>query len=94
MSDPASGTRRTHRLTAEPTPLPVILATWQDVLHRADVRGDANPFELGATSMDVLRVKSRLDTALGTNIPVVDFFRYPTPTALARHLQQTGNDHS
>jgi Phosphopantetheine attachment site len=45
-----------------------------------------NFFELGGHSLLVVRAHQRLREALGREIPVVDLFRFPTVSLLARHL--------
>lgn len=44
-------------------------------------------FDLGCTSMDVMRLKRRMDTRLGFKIPIVLFMKSPTPKALAAALR-------
>jgi amino acid adenylation domain-containing protein len=49
---------------------------------------DENFFDVGGTSMDMLRIKEMLDTHLARDIPAVSLFTYPTINKLAAHLSQ------
>ncbi|CAO4171856.1 amino acid adenylation domain-containing protein [Methylorubrum populi] len=51
---------------------------------------DRNVFELGATSLSLIRVHQRLRRELGRDFPVVAMFGHPTCRALARHLAPEG----
>ncbi|MFG3247807.1 amino acid adenylation domain-containing protein [Streptomyces sp. NPDC048187] len=64
----------------------VVASIWREVLTAEHVGVDDNFFELGGHSLLVVRVQSRLTETLGTAVPVVDLFRYPTVRTLARHL--------
>jgi thioesterase domain-containing protein/acyl carrier protein len=48
-------------------------------------------FELGFTSMDLIRLKHRIDTRLGTTMPVITLMKNPTARSLANAL---GLNHS
>jgi len=63
-----------------------IAAVWQEVLGSANIGLDGNFFDLGGNSLLLLRVHNRLQQALGTAIPLVDMFRWPTVRALAQHI--------
>ncbi len=45
-----------------------------------------NFFDLGGHSLLIVRAHQQLKQALGREIPVIDLFRFPTVSALARHL--------
>ncbi|MFF7172043.1 amino acid adenylation domain-containing protein [Streptomyces pseudovenezuelae] len=64
----------------------VVASVWREVLAAEHVGVDDNFFELGGHSLLVVRVQARLTETLGTAVPVVDLFRYPTVRTLARHL--------
>jgi amino acid adenylation domain-containing protein len=59
---------------------------WRETLGLAAVGVHDNFFELGGHSLLLLRLQERLRDLLGTEVPVVDLFRHPTVSALARHL--------
>ncbi|MET9686096.1 amino acid adenylation domain-containing protein [Streptomyces coeruleorubidus] len=64
----------------------LVAGIWREVLAAEHVGVDDNFFELGGHSLLVVRVQSRLTETLGTAVPMVDLFRYPTVRTLARHL--------
>jgi acyl carrier protein len=68
-----------------------IAGAWSSVLSVDRVGTDANFFDLGGSSLQVLQVKQHLDTALGLSIPVIDFFRYPTVAELANYLRKAAS---
>ncbi|MFY1671393.1 amino acid adenylation domain-containing protein [Plantactinospora sp. WMMB334] len=70
---------------------PAIAAVWRDVLGLDTVATDDNFFEVGGTSLLILRLRSGLARATGRDVPVVDLFRFPTVAALARHLAAGGD---
>ena len=64
-----------------------IASIWMDVVAGMDLSSfDENFFDAGGSSVDMLRVKKRLDTELGHKIPAVTLFTYPTVNKLAEHL--------
>lgn len=74
---------------ADRLPLRQVIAAWQDVLGVDEILAEDNFFDLGGASFQVLLVKRHLDAALGRDIPVIDFFRFPTVAQLATHLHHT-----
>ena len=64
----------------------VIAGLWQDALGVDAVGLQVNLFDLGANSLSVAEVASSLRQSLKRDIPLVDFFAYPTIAALAAHL--------
>ena len=62
-----------------------IVRIWKDVLAIQDVGLNDNFFELGGHSLLLLRLQKMLAAVVG-EIAVVDLFRYPTVSALAKHL--------
>jgi len=59
---------------------------FQEVLGIESVGVSQNYFELGASSLMLVRVRERLEEALGREVQIVDLFRYPNVQALAEHL--------
>jgi acyl-CoA synthetase (AMP-forming)/AMP-acid ligase II/thioesterase domain-containing protein len=47
---------------------------------------DTRIFDLGCTSMDMMRLKRRIDTRLGVIVPIIMLMKNPTPRALAADL--------
>ncbi|MCT7375569.1 non-ribosomal peptide synthetase [Chelativorans salis] len=63
---------------------------WEQVLGRTGVGLDQNFFDLGGTSMQLIRVHAALEESLGRSIDVVAVFQHPNIRSLARHLD-SGN---
>lgn len=71
---------------APQAPLEKQIATvWQDVLGIEAAGLDDNFFDLGGTSLLMLRVHSHLRAAAGREVRIVELFQYPTIRALATH---------
>jgi amino acid adenylation domain-containing protein len=64
----------------------VIAELWQDALGVDTVGLQVNLFDLGANSLSVAEVATSLRQRLKREIPLIDFFTYPTIAALAAHL--------
>jgi amino acid adenylation domain-containing protein len=67
-----------------------IAAVWREVLGVDRVGGNDNFFDLGGHSLLVVAVQSRLNAVLKRSVPVVDLFRHPTISSLARALGTGG----
>jgi amino acid adenylation domain-containing protein len=63
-----------------------IAAIWRGVLDGTHPGIDANFFDLGGSSMLMIRVQQQLEAELGRPVPVLTLFEYPTVRALADHL--------
>jgi len=63
-----------------------IAAIWQDVLRVDNVGLHDNFFDSGGHSLLLMQVQSRLRQSLKKDLPITDLFRYPTVSALGRHL--------
>jgi len=61
---------------------------WAESLMTTRVGIDDNFFDLGGHSLLVLRVRSSVRRQLGHDIPLVDFFAYPTVRSLAERMEQ------
>ena len=64
----------------------VIADLWRDALGVDTVGLKVNLFDLGANSLSVAEVATSLRLRLKREIPLTDFFTYPTINALAAHL--------
>lgn len=65
----------------------LLLKAWSEVLPNVgSVSVSENLFDLGARSLQVTRVRSTLEQALGRPVPIVAFFEHPTIRELAQHL--------
>jgi amino acid adenylation domain-containing protein len=63
-----------------------LAAIWQELLGRDRVGSDDNFFDLGGHSLLLVRMQARVQQALGSEVPLVDLFNYPSIGALAAHL--------
>jgi amino acid adenylation domain-containing protein len=63
-----------------------IAEIWRDLLQLEKVGAFDNFFDLGGHSLLILQVHARLEESLGREIAIVDLFRNPTVTALAKAL--------
>ncbi|MFE7898205.1 SDR family oxidoreductase [Streptomyces sp. NPDC057424] len=59
---------------------------WRRVLDRDRVGVDDSFFDLGGTSLLLVRAMTSINGELGCDLTVVDLFSHPTVAALARHL--------
>ena len=71
-----------------------IVAIWQDVLSLETVGIDDNFFDLGGHSLLIVQVRTRLETLLNREIPLVTLFQYPTIRSLANYLNESDRDQS
>jgi natural product biosynthesis luciferase-like monooxygenase protein/amino acid adenylation domain-containing protein/FkbM family methyltransferase len=76
----------------ETTAEQLIAEVWCDVLKLERVGVNANFFEVGGTSLLIVQVNSKLRERFKKDIPVVQMFRHPTISALARHLDSAALD--
>jgi amino acid adenylation domain-containing protein len=60
----------------------------KELLHLDSVSLNSNFFDLGANSVHLVQLHSKLTAALGRSIPIVELFRHPTITFLARYLAE------
>ena len=60
---------------------------WSGCLNRQIVEVDVNFFDLGGTSLELLRVQAEAARRLGVRIDIMRLFEFPTIRALARQLR-------
>jgi amino acid adenylation domain-containing protein len=65
-----------------------IAALWQEVLQVERVGIHDNFFDLGGHSLAMVQVHGKLQDIYGSDLSLVDLFRYPTISALASHVSQ------
>jgi len=66
---------------------------WEEVLHLDRVGVHDNFFDLGGDSLLITQARVRLRSLFHRDIAIVDLFRYPTISALARYLED-GQPHA
>jgi acyl carrier protein len=66
-----------------------IVVIWQDILKLDKVGIHDNFFDLGGNSLDIIRLKSRLQELLKREIHIMALFQYPTIHAFTQHFTQS-----
>jgi len=61
---------------------------WQEILEKERVGIDDNFFDLGGTSLDIIKVNTRIKEEFNQQIPVVSLFQYTTIRSLVHCLDQ------
>ncbi|MEJ3742710.1 amino acid adenylation domain-containing protein [Actinomycetes bacterium KLBMP 9797] len=80
------------RQTGDITLVATITRAWRAVLHVAEAPPpDANFFDCGGTSADLLMVQTELTRRLSREVALLDLFRYPTIASLAAALADDGD---
>lgn len=74
-------------LTADPV-LRGVMEEWQAVLEIATLSPHDNFFDLGGSSMALVKVCERLKARFGLELRVVDLFAHTTAAALAEHIKE------
>lgn len=65
---------------------------WREILCLDAVSVNRNLFELGATSIQIVQVRARLQKAIGRVLPIVDLFRHSTISSLAAFIASDSGD--
>jgi acyl-coenzyme A synthetase/AMP-(fatty) acid ligase/acyl carrier protein len=63
-----------------------IAEIWKDVLKLDKIGSSNNFFNVGGTSLNAIRVNSRIGEMVGKDIPIVKFFEFPTIGSYAKYL--------
>ena len=58
------------------------------ILENGEILADSNFFDLGVTSFHLVQVQTALIDKIGREIPIIDFFVYPTIRDLAAHIDE------
>jgi natural product biosynthesis luciferase-like monooxygenase protein len=66
----------------------IIAGVWQEALQLERVGTQDNFFDLGGHSLLMAQVHTKLREALRTDMPVIELFKYPTISSLARYFSQ------
>ncbi|MES2221687.1 MAG: amino acid adenylation domain-containing protein [Acidobacteriota bacterium] len=69
-----------------------ISAAFRNVLQVEKVGVDQNFFDLGAHSLQIVRVHDELNHRIPTKVPLISFFQYPTIRTLAAFIEQQSAD--
>ncbi|MCL1472480.1 non-ribosomal peptide synthetase [Argonema antarcticum] len=65
-----------------------IAIVWQQVLHLEKVGVDDNFFDLGGHSLLMAQAHSKLKEVVNKDVSMIELFKYPTISSLAKHLSQ------
>ncbi|HYP40297.1 MAG TPA: amino acid adenylation domain-containing protein [Chloroflexia bacterium] len=65
-----------------------LAGVWKEVLSVEKVGVHDNFFDLGGHSLLMAQVRGRLQEVLARDVPMLDLFRYPTISSLAKYLSQ------
>lgn len=93
---PVPGTNSSKKTTrkVEPTSdlAKRICSVWQEVLGKDSVGVEDNFFDLGGTSVDMIKIYSWLESDIPQNISLIDmFFTYPTIASLVEYISPSEN---
>jgi acyl carrier protein len=68
-----------------------IAGIWQEVLkwNGDEIGIHDNFFDIGGTSMDVIRVNGKITKELGKEIPIIAMYKYTTIHSLSQFIEQT-----
>jgi amino acid adenylation domain-containing protein len=92
---PTIGTEAPRPADGTSSPLEETLKTlWKRALQVAQIGLDDNFFDLGADSLTIVSVHSKLQKTLEREIPVTDLFEFTTIRTLTNHLGQEKKDPS
>lgn len=69
----------------------IVSQAWTDALGISSPPLDQPFFDLGGSSLQLLRVQGRIERQLGRDITIADLFRFPTIRSLAGNLAQREN---
>ncbi|MEG4045367.1 amino acid adenylation domain-containing protein [Microcoleus sp. Pol17_C1] len=72
----------------------VIATVWQQVLHLEKVGVDDNFFDLGGHSLLMAQAHSKLREAIDRDVSMIEMFKYPTISSLAKYLSQEQDEES
>ncbi|WP_395698033.1 amino acid adenylation domain-containing protein [Methylocella sp.] len=67
-----------------------LAAIWARVLKSGPVGWDANFFDLGGASLDVMALQEEIRASFGIDAPMTDLFQFTTVRSLAAHLRRLG----
>ena len=87
----ARGDRAPYTAPGDPVEQ-AVAAAWARALGTERVGLDDNFFDLGGTSLGLIRLQGLLREALGREVPVATLFRFPTLRAQAAHLREPAAD--
>jgi acyl carrier protein len=88
--DPPARPAAAASATAGGSLLDVVGSVWRDVLGVAQVAPDDGFFDLGGSSLAMVRVHARLQERFGPDLSIVELFRHPSLGSLVDYLAHRG----
>jgi amino acid adenylation domain-containing protein len=64
----------------------VVVEIWREVLQLERISLNTNFFDLGGTSLQIIKIQEMLEDKLNRQIPITSLFSYPNISALAQYL--------
>ena len=71
----------------------IIAGIWKEALKLEDVGARDNFFDLGGTSVDIIRVNSRIRDAFEMDVPIVAMYKYTTIASFSQFLDSDGGEY-
>lgn len=68
-----------------------IAQTWKDVLKLDKIGMNDNFFDIGGTSLNAIQVNGKISEMLGSDIPIVKFFEFPTIGSYVKFLESNSS---
>lgn len=72
----------------------IVARIWEEVLHTSEIGPNDNFFDLNGTSLDVIKVTSKLKKAFSREFDVISMFIYPTIALFCKHVLQQPEENS
>ncbi|WP_394829828.1 amino acid adenylation domain-containing protein [Pendulispora albinea] len=98
LPSPRTDVSRAGRATAARSPRDdleqAMVEIWREILEREDVGVGETFYELGGTSIQLVRVQNRLSSKLNLQLTVAELFAHPSIDALAKHVREEGRSRS
>ena len=91
---PAETTEATPEAAPQSQSELILTVLWREALGAERIEVDKNFFDLGGTSLQLMRVHAGLEAELGRSVDVVALFKHPTIRELARFLDGRKPDSS
>lgn len=70
-----------------------IVGIWQDILGHDEINLNENFFNLGGTSLKIIKMKEKIEEVISSNLKVTDYFNYSTINLLVQKLTEDQNLH-
>lgn len=70
----------------------IISEIWKEILKNNSIKKSDNLFDVGGTSLHVLKIHSLMQKKLGINFPIVSLFEFPTIEKIARSFDKIENN--